>query len=121
VAERRTLARAVEDADAAKPVDAADVVFDAPVPTNARFHATPDGSLYALYHLSGGDGAGLYCRELLPDAAAGPAPVRLAHPMTAFFTATERLGTEPSNTVDLYGPDTEPEIMRYARLEIVRG
>ena len=38
--------------------------------------------------------------------------------MTRFFTATERGGSLPSNTVDLFGVGREETVLRYARVGV---
>ncbi len=90
----------------------------APVPNYGALHATADGRLLALYHVSGGDATGNYALQLLPKSEAAPIKLPLKFPLASFFSATERLGTEPSNTLDLYGPGPEPNTIRYAQLKI---
>ena len=119
VVERHTLVRAVEDAEATAKAGPEEVIFDRPAATNARFHSTPDGALYVLYSVNGTDSPATFCRHLLPEMADEPVAVAMEQPLTSFFTASERLGNEPSQTVDLYGTGGEPGIMRYAQLEIV--
>jgi len=107
VAEQRTLVEHVEGQPA-----------KALVPNYGAFHATADGRLFALYHVSGGDATGNYALQLLPKADAAPVRLPLKFPLSNFFTATERLGTEPSDTIDLYGHGPEPNTIRYAQVKI---
>lgn len=81
-------------------------------PDGARFHATPDGRLYALYHLSG---VGNVVREVAPHFGE-PAAVPLRTPLAQFFTATVRGGSAPSDLVDLLG--SVGTTIRYARLRL---
>lgn len=117
VAERHTLARACEVPANTAAQDGGSVVFDAPVPTNARFHTTPDGRLFVLYHLAG-DGGGMRCQQLQPKMDAEAVEVPLQVPLSSFLNATERLGNERSKTMDLYATGSESGVMRYAQLEI---
>jgi hypothetical protein len=91
------------------------------VPNYGALHATADGRLSALYHVSGGDAAGNYALQLLPKSDAPPVKLPLKFPLGTFFTATERLGTEPSDTIDLYGHGPEPLTIRYAQVKIKSG
>ena len=108
VVEQRTLVEHVEG----QPTNAL-------VPNHGALHAAADGRLIAIYHVSGGDAAGNYVVQLVPRNGAAAVRLPLKFPLRNFFTATERLGTEPSNTLDLYGHGPEPNTIRYARLKIL--
>ena len=118
VIKRRTLVEYIEDSG-----NQTDSQGHGLLPTSAAFHATEAGNPYLLYHVtckdsSGAEAAGNYVLSLLPQTDAGPAKLNLKHPFSSFFTASERLGTAPSCTIDLYGPGPEPNTMRYAQIEI---
>ena len=89
-----------------------------PIPGYGALHATADGRLLALYHVSGGDASACYAVQLVPKSHTPPVKLPLKFPLTSFFTATERLGTEPSDTIDLYGHGPEPNTIRYAQVKI---
>ena len=55
--------------------------------------------------------------ELLPEGIPSqPVPVPLAQPLGAFFTATERSGSPPSDILDVLGE--KGHTLRYARIRI---
>ena len=123
---RRTIVEAVEDRDA----QGDEMAFDGPVPSWANFHATPDGRLFLLWHQQGGDddvgeggddsvAEGMYIKRLLPDEP-GVEPVRipLTTPLTQFFDAAERAGTNRSYTIDLLGHAPGETAMRYTQLRL---
>ncbi|HUT32424.1 MAG TPA: hypothetical protein VNE39_03005 [Planctomycetota bacterium] len=107
VVEQRTVVEHVENQPA-----------KALVPSYAALHATADGRLVVLYHVNGGEAAGNYALQLVPKSDPPPARLPLKLPLASFFAATERLGTEPSDTIDLYGPGPEPHTIRYAQVKI---
>ncbi len=102
------------------------------IPGKGRLHATPDGRLFVFYYCSGTDASGKpisenRLMEILPAGggqkpAGGhsePVKVPLAHPFTDFFTATERGGSPPSTTLDIFGACAgKPPIMSYARIRL---
>jgi hypothetical protein len=88
-------------------------------PQWARFHS-PDGRrllvVYArIVAAPGGQKRENGILPLLP-AAGEPQPLALSEPFTAFFTATERGGSAPSKTLDLFGLGADGTKMRYARV-----
>jgi len=78
-------------------------------PGRGRFHVTPEGRLFVLFHVGGSDESGRPISEnrlleILPNAAVGESIlVPFSKPFTCFFTATTRGGTLPSNTLELLG------------------
>ncbi len=75
----------------------------------ARFHVAPAERLFVVFHVSGTDPQGLSISEnrileLNSHGTVGP-PVRvpLQTPLVAFFTATIRGGSPPSQVLDLLG------------------
>jgi hypothetical protein len=93
------------------------------IPGWGHLHATPDGRLFALYFV-GGSRAGKPVAEnrileILPGGGAGdPVRVPLAHPFTSFMTATERLGSPPSRTIDVLGSASGRPGISYARIRL---
>ena len=91
-----------------------------------RFQITPENRLFALYYVSGTNGAGNRVSEnrlveLLPDGTPGtPVVVPLEHPFRMAFTATPRGGSPPSNLLDLFGVrvDGPPSTICYARVRM---
>ncbi len=91
----------------------------------ARFQVTPDGRLFVFYYVSGSDPSGKAVSEnrlmeLRPDGTSRPAVrVPLAHPMSAYFTATTRGGSSPSTTLDVFGVRAGAgNTMSYARIKL---
>lgn len=85
-------------------------------PNYARFHATPDGSLFAVYTCSS---SGMKIRQIAPQIAE-PIKLELQQPFHTFFTASERGGSKPSNVIDLFGVTSEPGKLRYARVRLTQ-
>ncbi|MBI5688952.1 MAG: hypothetical protein HZC55_02560 [Verrucomicrobia bacterium] len=78
------------------------------IAASGRFHATPDGRLFAVYHVAGlADGrrvAENRLEEIPADGTAGKVVrLPLAQPFRSFFTATERAGSAPSPWLELLG------------------
>jgi hypothetical protein len=93
------------------------------IPGDAKFHATKDGRLFVIYYCSGRDTNGKPISEnrilqVLPETDAKPVSIPLKNPFTTFFTATERGGSPPSNTIDLFGIGHQPNTLRYARVRL---
>jgi len=126
VVERRVLAERVEDVGGRSkdesPSDPLAFPGKGPLVTDAALHATPDARLFVLYHAEGGDdeqGPGAcYLAQLWPKVDEPPLSLPLRYPLHAFFTASERMGTEPSHIIDAYGMGPEPDTMRYAQVAI---
>jgi hypothetical protein len=85
VVERRTLVEGTE----------------ANAPGDAKFHATPDGRLYAMLYLTG-DGGKNVLLPVTPEPGA-PIPIAMPRPLPAFAVASPRAGCEPSTSIDLLG------------------
>ena len=88
----------------------------------ARFHSTPDGRLFIVYHAVGTDAQGKgfnenRIMEMQPDGTK-PITIPLKTRLTNFMTATERGGSPPSETLDLYGNADDPLEIRYARVRL---
>ncbi len=106
---RRTLAQGGEGISAELPGAPAGLPGQPGGLGQPRFHVTADNRLLAVYYVGGTDPAGRAVSENrlmeLPPGAAPSRPIRLPlkHPMIAFFTATPRGGSAPSDTIDLLG------------------
>ncbi len=93
-------------------------------PRYARFHATADGALHVVAAVAvAADRApgGLENRIIPLRDGRGPGPaarIDLRAPFSVFFTATERGGSAPSDTLDLFGQDARSDDLRYARVRL---
>jgi hypothetical protein len=115
---------------------------DAPeTPTYARFHSTPDGSLYVVYavNVRRPDGTSVLQNrlfklafDLLASSSGGSRQVvhnkpreeyllNLKEPFSVFFTAAERGGSKPSWLLDLFGTGKSPTVLRYARISVPKA
>ena len=83
------------------------------VPGNARFHAAADGRLFVVYYTNGEN----KLLQVLPNRQ-DPVHIPLEEPFHTFFTATERGGSAPSETIDLFGVGADSSILRYARIQL---
>lgn len=93
-------------------------------PGYGRFHATPDGTLWAVNSATVRKEEGKQERRLLlipvwpqyePERTV---EIELAQPFSTFFTATERGGSLPSYTLDLFGVGNDGEVLQYARVDL---
>jgi hypothetical protein len=111
VAERRTLLQGGEGAGAE-------------TPGYARFHSTGDGKLCVVFVCNSRAAQGKAASEMriLPILqrrdVAGPVTIALKEPFRTFFTATERGGSKPSRTLDLFGTGRDGTVLRYARVRL---
>lgn len=79
----------------------------------ARFHTAADGTVYAVLHVTGPE-AGNKIMQVWPEIENPPLiPLPAAQPLTSFFLASVRLGSRPSDTIDILGP--VGNTMRYIR------
>ncbi|MGQ9525311.1 MAG: hypothetical protein ACUVTZ_10785 [Armatimonadota bacterium] len=95
----------------------------AEIPTYARFHCTPDGSLYVVYaaNVRQPDGGSVLQNRLVRVIPGGPRQeylLGLKEPFTTFFTAAIRGGSQPSWVLDLFGTAGDPTVLRYARVPL---
>ncbi|MCZ6678106.1 MAG: hypothetical protein O7E52_12735, partial [Candidatus Poribacteria bacterium] len=94
------------------------------MPGNARFQATDDGRLFVIYYCGGRTAAGEGISEnrllqILPAQEEFQAVrIDLKEPFYTFFTATERGGSAPSRTIDLFGVGRDSTTLRYARVKL---
>ena len=95
------------------------------VPGFGRFHATPDGRLFVFYCTSRADAKGKSIAEnrlieIPPDGAyTEPVVVPVKEPMSTIFTATERGGSDPCATLDVFSSGEAG--LRYVRLRITES
>ncbi len=93
-------------------------------PGYGRFHSTPDGRLWAVFsgtsQQAGGNNTNLlYLMPVWPQLVRdNPLTVEWKYPLGCFFTNTERGGSQPSWTLDLFGTRPEPQTLGYARVEV---
>ena len=83
-------------------------------PGFGRFHQGGDGTLYVVYTANGANGL----IALTDDGPVDPITIPLEEPFGTFFTATERGGSAPSDTLDLFGIGRESQTLRYARVRL---
>ncbi|MBT5534478.1 hypothetical protein HOK31_15535 [Candidatus Poribacteria bacterium] len=83
-------------------------------PAYGRFHRDADGGLHVVYAASGTNGL----IALTDDGPGEPVTIPLEEPFGTFFTATERGGSPPSDTLDLFGIGREGQVLRYARVQL---
>ena len=86
-----------------------------------RFHSTPDGRLWAVFpgtrKTDSGVVSRLFLMQVFPTIQRdGIVEVELNPLFGTFFTATERGGSQPSWTLDLFGQFGE--LLRYAQIEL---
>jgi hypothetical protein len=91
----------------------------------ARFHLAPGNRLLVVYYVSGTDARGESVSEnrlleIARDGRPGPAErIPLARPMTSFFTATVRGGSQPSRLLDMLGQQAgHGHTISYVRLRL---
>jgi hypothetical protein len=93
-------------------------------PHYARFHVTEDGTLWVVeFVTSVRDGGRSFVENRIfpirPGGSASPAvSLALKTPLSTFFTAPERGGSRPSNTLDLFGTGGDGQTLRYARVRM---
>jgi hypothetical protein len=79
------------------------------IPGQGRFHVTPDNRLFVMYYISGPDAGGNLVAEnrlveIFKDGeTGGEIVIPFKHPFSAFFTATPRAGSDPSDFIDILG------------------
>ena len=93
--------------------------------SSPRFQVTPDNRLFVICYVTGKDTDGKAVSEnrlfeIGPDGEVGtPATVPFKKAFTAYFTATVRGGSPPSNRLELLGQrEGEPLTMSYARVRL---
>ncbi len=90
-------------------------------PGRGRFQVTPENRLFVFFHVSARESDFSENRvvEILKDyRLSAPVRVALARPISSFFTATVRGGSEPSYIIDVLG-ETGQQEMRYAAIRII--
>jgi len=90
-------------------------------PGRGRFQIAPDNRLFVFYHVSAMESSISENRvvEILKDyRLSAPVKVALESPISNFFTATVRGGSEPSYIIDVLG-ETGQQEMSYAAVRII--
>lgn len=92
------------------------------MPGYGRFHIAKDGRLFVIYYCSGKDENGNPISEnrllqIMPNTDSKPITIPFQKPFGMLFTAIDRGGTPPSDTIDIFGPGNGTEL-RYARVSI---
>jgi hypothetical protein len=87
-------------------------------PGHARFHVTPDGTVYALIYISGRQPR----NALMPIYPALDVdelvPIPLQTPLSSYLLASERAGNAPSTTIDVLGTGRSGNTMSYAQIRL---
>lgn len=96
--------------------------FSDKVPGYARFHVTKNGELLVVYYCTDKDSNGNTISEnrlmqILPKLSEKSHKLNFKEPFGIFFTAIERSGTLPSNTIDIFGSGSGNSL-RYARIDL---
>jgi hypothetical protein len=95
------------------------------IPGAARFQLTPENRLLVVYFAKGNNAdrqpvAENRMLELAPDGVPGaPVKLPLKQPISSFFTATVRAGSQPSPILDMLGtPSSGINAINYARIRL---
>ncbi len=89
-----------------------------PRPLYARFHSLDGKRLVVVYAATNTDGTRFNALLPLLPRRGEPQTIPLREPFSVFFTACERGGNKPSHTLDLFGIAQEPEVLRYACVQL---
>lgn len=84
----------------------------------ARFHETPDGTVYAVLFVSGSEGGNKLMQIYPPNDDAPLVPIPLEAAFGSFSLASVRAGCKPSRFVDLFGHSKGGDRLSYAQVEI---
>ncbi|MBX7259494.1 MAG: hypothetical protein K1Y02_24250 [Candidatus Hydrogenedentes bacterium] len=83
---------------------------------SARFHETPDGTLYAVLYTTGADAGNKLMRIYPKLDTENLTPIPLKTPFSSFTLASVRAGCKPSNTIDIFGHAKGGETLSYAQV-----
>lgn len=86
-----------------------------------RFHSTPDGRLWAVYSAQekGTHESHFYLMPISPRLERNNKVVfDLKEPLGTFFTASQRGGSLPSWTLDMFGSHPKPETLGYVQIQL---
>lgn len=87
-------------------------------PGHARFHVTPDGTVYALLHISGAEHPN-QLMQIYPLVDNPPTvPVPFKQPFGSYLLANDRAGNEPSNIIDVFGHQASGTTLSYAQVMV---
>jgi hypothetical protein len=90
-------------------------------PAWARFHVLPGGRLLVLYAATDWSAASprrVWRLVQVSPEITPPVDVPLSQGMSQFFTASERGGSRPSHTIDVFGAGDDGLTLGYARLRL---
>lgn len=96
-------------------------------PRTPRFHATPDGRLFLLFYMGGNeddrnDLSGNFLAEVGGDLLQTMVRLPMKVPLSWYVVASSRLGTAPSDSLDVLGNARGEElVIRHARVPIPVG
>lgn len=93
-------------------------------PSYGRFHTDSKGKQWIVaagwIRKVGKETFGNFLMDCDEQENATIQPIVLTHPFGSFFTATTRGGTQPSDTIDLFGIADDNPNLRYARIKLNR-
>ena len=87
-------------------------------PSQAKFHVTPEGFLYAVLHLTGEAGGNKLMRLYPDEPEKILIPIPLEHNMHWFCLTTTRAGNAPSALIDFFGSSGSDSIYRHATIRL---
>jgi hypothetical protein len=95
------------------------------IPAAARFHITPENRLLVIFYVKGTNENEQPVNEnrileLAPDGRPGKAfTLHMKQPLSSFFTATLRAGSQPSSVIDILGtPSDGKHSINYSRIRL---
>ncbi len=90
---------------------------DKSAPGEARFHLTPEGTLWAVVYMNGEGGGNKLLRIHPADPENRLLPIPLKTPMPSYCLASARAGNRPSNIIDMAGC-LPGNVMAYAQITL---
>jgi hypothetical protein len=91
---------------------------DAEQAGHARFHVTPEGTVYGLTYLTGSQARDVLMQVYPAIEKPEMIPVPFKTPFTSFLLASVRAGNAPSRTIDVLGIRTSGETISYGEVII---
>jgi len=86
-------------------------------PGEARFHLTPEGTLWAVVYMNGEGGGNKLLRIHPAGSENRLLPIPLKTPMPGYCLASARAGNQPSNIIDMAGC-LPGNVMAYAQITV---
>jgi hypothetical protein len=87
-------------------------------PGCARFHETPDGTVYLVMYVGGNQPGNVLMQVYPPKENAELIPIPFEEPFTSFCLASERAGNRPSITIDMFGNRGRGDKLCYAEIAL---